>query len=79
MDVRSFSVWLSQSGMSVQDLSEVLDVSRAAIYKWINGENLPSAATLIKLEALSQGKVTARSFSRQDPQSPQGGQDGCES
>lgn len=76
MDVRSFSVWLSQSGMSVQDLSEVLDVSRTAIYKWINGENLPSAAVLIKLEALSQGKVTARSFVRSEGQ---GGQDACES
>lgn len=76
MDVRSFSVWLSQSGMSVQDLSEVLGVSRTAIYNWINSENLPSAAILIKLEALSHGKVTARSFVRQDTQ---GGQNDSES
>ena len=76
MDVRSFSVWLSQSGMSVQDLSEALGVSRAAIYKWINSENMPSAALLVKLEALSGGKVTARSFVRNStPQSGQGGQD----
>ena len=72
MEVRSFAAWLSQSGLSVQDLSEALGVSRAAIYKWIHGENLPSAALLVKLEAMSGGKVTARSFVRQGQQ---GGQD----
>lgn len=76
MEVRSFSVWLSQSGYSVQSLAEVLGVSRSAIYQWLAGSCLPSAAMLVKLEALSSGVVTARSFTRQ---SPQGGQDGCES
>lgn len=70
--VRTFSVWLKGSGLSVQDLAEALGVSRAAIYKWISGECLPSAQTLVKLEALSVGKVTARSFVRQGGQ---GGQD----
>ncbi len=74
--VQTFAVWLKHSGMSAQDLAEAISVSRAVIYKWINGECLPSAQTLAKLEALSQGKITARSFTRQDGQ---GGQDGGES
>lgn len=73
MEVRSFPVWLKGSGMSAQTLAEALGVSRAAIYKWISGECLPSAATLVKLEALSGGKITARSFVRQAPQAPQAG------
>ena len=68
MDVRSFSVWLKQSGLSAQSLAEALGVSRSAIYKWISGECLPSATILVRLEAMSQGKVTARSFVRQDEQ-----------
>jgi transcriptional regulator with XRE-family HTH domain len=64
--VQTFAVWLKQSGLSAQDLAEALGVSRAVIYKWISGGCLPSAQTLVKLEALSQGKVTARSFARQD-------------
>lgn len=73
--VRTFAVWLKGSGLSAQDLAEALGVSRAAIYKWIGGECMPSAATLIKLEAISQGKITARSFARQ---SVQGGEHGGE-
>jgi hypothetical protein len=69
--VRTFAVWLKQSGMSAQDLAEALGVSRAAIYKWISGECLPSAAMLARLEALSQGKLTARSFVRQGAQGGQ--------
>lgn len=73
--VRTFAIWRRQSGMSVQRLAEVLGVSRTAIYKWISGECLPSAQMLIRLEALSGGKLTARSFSRQ---AGQGGQDASE-
>ena len=62
--ITSFRSWLDGSGMSVQSLSEVLAVSRASVYKWLAGEMLPSAATLVKLEALSGGIVTARSFTR---------------
>lgn len=72
MEVRSFSVWLKQSGLSAQSLAEALGVSRSAIYKWISGECLPSASILVRLEAMSQGRVTARSFVRQDEQ---GGED----
>lgn len=74
--VQTFAVWLKGSGLSVQDLAEAIGVSRAVIYKWINGDCLPSAQTLAKLEALSQGKITARSFTRQDGQ---GGQNDSES
>lgn len=68
MEVRTFRVWLKQSGLSAQALAETLGVSRAAIYKWIAGDCLPSATMLVKLEALSQGAVTARSFVRQGVQ-----------
>lgn len=73
MTIRSFPIWLKSSGMSAQSLAAALGVSRAVIYKWISGECLPSAATLVKLEALSGGKVTARSFVRQSPQAQQDG------
>lgn len=69
--VRTFGAWLRSSGMSVQSLSEVLGVSRTSVYKWLSGDMLPSAATLVKLEALSGGVVTARSFVRE----AQGGKD----
>ena len=65
--VRTFSTWLKSSGMSVQSLAEVLGVSRASVYCWMNGRMMPSAATLVKLEALSHGNVTARSFARDGP------------
>jgi transcriptional regulator with XRE-family HTH domain len=67
--VKTFSFWLKASGMSVRSLAEVLGVSRASVYKWLSGEMLPTATNLVKLEALSGGVVTARSFTRQ----PQGG------
>lgn len=76
MQVRSFGVWLRQSGYSAQELALALGVSRAVIYKWISGDCSPSAATLAKLEALSQGKITARSFLRSSPSDlPSGGTD----
>jgi predicted transcriptional regulator len=63
--VTTFSHWLRYSGMSVRSLAEVLGVSRASVYKWLAGEMLPTASNLVKLEALSKGAVTARSFTRQ--------------
>lgn len=63
--VRTFAAWLKASEMSAQSLAEALGVSRAVVYKWLAGECMPSASTLIKLEAMSGGRITARSFARQ--------------
>ena len=62
--VRSFASWFKESGMSAQDLAVVLGVSRALIYKWKGGGCYPSVPVLAKIEALSKGTVTARSFGR---------------
>lgn len=64
--VKTFRAWLESSGTPVQELAEVLGVSRASVYKWLSGEMLPSAATLVKIETLSGGTVTARSFTRSE-------------
>ena len=62
----TFAHWLNN--VSVTQLARDLGVSRQAIYNWARGDHLPAAATLQRLEEISNGKVTARSFPRQEAQ-----------
>lgn len=62
MSENGFTRWLAESGWNVTQMAELLGVSRQAIHAWKQGSSKPSAEALARLEVLSQGKVSARSF-----------------
>ena len=58
--------WLDGPGSSWNDatLADALSVSRAAVYQWRTGANLPSVPMLARLQELSGGMVTAAAMVR---------------
>jgi hypothetical protein len=62
MSESSFNRWLAESGWTITQMAELLGVSRQAVHAWKQGASKPSAEALAKLEVLSHGKVSARSF-----------------
>ena len=43
---------LSESGLSVKDLCEVVSVSNQTVYRWINGQAIPSIDNLVQLSEI---------------------------
>lgn len=57
-----FRKWMQVTGWKTNELADLLGVSRQTIYAWKQGDSRPSAEALAKLEVLSKGEITARSF-----------------
>ena len=55
-------MWLDESGRSVASLALEVGVTSQAVYMWCRGSRVPSGAHIAKIEELSSGQVTARSF-----------------
>jgi len=58
----TFKIWLEESSYTITQLSKILGVSRQAIYTWLEGNNEPKLSSVVKLNALSEGKVGLKSF-----------------
>ena len=58
----TLQAWLDDAEMEPHELALLLRVSRQAVHQWLSGQTLPSAEMLAKLEEVSDGRVTARSF-----------------
>lgn len=43
---------LSQCGLTVKDLCEVVGVSNQTVYRWINGKALPSIENMVQLSEI---------------------------
>lgn len=59
--------WLESpagAGWTIPALAERLGVSRAAVYQWIAGNNMPQGKTLAALEELTGGVVRASTMQR---------------
>ena len=63
---------LRESGLSVQDIADYLDVSRNAVSTWINGRIVPSTQTL-RLWALRTGAPYEWLKDGTEPVGPNGG------
>lgn len=57
-----FRKWMQVTGWKTNELADLLGVSRQTIYAWKQGDSRPSAEALAKLEVLSKGEISARSF-----------------
>ena len=57
-----FRKWMVTAGWKTSELADLLGVSRQTIYSWKQGDSKPSAEALAKLEVLSKGEITARTF-----------------
>lgn len=57
-----FRKWMVVTGWKTNELADLLGVSRQTIYAWKQGDSLPSADALAKLEVLSKGEISARTF-----------------
>ena len=57
-----FRDWFEKSGYSVAELAETLGVTRQSVYNWLAGTRTPTLSRILKLNALSQGKLGLRSF-----------------
>lgn len=58
----SLQEWLRYVGRRVPWLASELGVSRQAVYQWLDGRSAPRAEHLAKIESMSAGRVTARTF-----------------
>lgn len=57
MNQHPFAHWVHHSGYSVRELSQMLKVTRQAVYLWMRGDATPSMQHLIKLGRISHGGV----------------------
>ena len=62
MSSSSFAKWVEECGWTTTQLAELVGVSRQSIHAWKQGTSKPSAEALAKLEVLSKGAVSARTF-----------------
>lgn len=58
LHMNSLHKWMEDNKMSVAQMSEKLDISRAAVHLYIKGKNSPSALTSMKIR-----KITGLKFS----------------
>jgi transcriptional regulator with XRE-family HTH domain len=56
--------WRQQAEVSVVDLSAKLGVSRATIYRWESGEQMPRPAVIRQIVSLTKGKVLYEDFNK---------------
>ncbi len=54
--------WMREHGLTVRELARRLDVSEAAVYRWLCGSAVPTVHHLAVLEELSNGEIRARWF-----------------
>jgi transcriptional regulator with XRE-family HTH domain len=59
-----FQDWLRLSGRSTKEIALELGVSYQAVNHWIRGVSIPRSTRLARLEDMSGGLVTAKSFAR---------------
>ena len=43
---------MSESGLSVKDLCKIVSVSNQTVYRWLNGQALPSIDNLVQLSEI---------------------------
>ena len=58
----AFAKWAAGCGWTTTQLAELVGVTRQSIHAWKQGLSKPSAEALAKLEVLSKGAVSARTF-----------------
>ena len=56
------SDWIREQGMTHAEFARQLRVTRAAVNAWCRGVYFPSAWSLSRIEELTDGEVTAKSF-----------------
>lgn len=58
----TFKDWLGLSGRTPKGIALELGVTYQAVNNWLRGVTVPRSTRIAKLEAMSGGLVTARSF-----------------
>ena len=52
--------YLELSGLTQKQLAMLLEVHVTTVWKWIHGERKPGSTMVMRIEMLTQGKVTLR-------------------
>jgi len=63
---RAVSVWLRSEGLSQGALARSLDVTPAAVSKWLTGKQKPPAWARLAIEKLTESAVTVASWLEED-------------
>ena len=56
--------YLAKAGLSMAQFAQKIGVSREAVRGWCGGEYSPSLQRIKRIEEITEGEVTARSFYR---------------
>lgn len=54
--------WLETKGMTTKELADLIGVTYQAAWAWRKRQKYPSGRRLAQIEALTRGKVSARSW-----------------
>jgi len=57
-----FARWLVEAGMDIETLARLLGVSSQSIYAWRAGRRKPSTDHVIRIEEITDGRVSARDW-----------------
>ncbi len=65
-----FTAWLSQSGYSDEDLSDLLGVDKSSVQRLRTQKRHPAWDTMIKIEKISNGIVTINDWRERRENNP---------
>lgn len=57
-----FNAWLADSPMEITDVAERLEIGLSTAYALADGSCLPGAALRLRIDALTQGKVSFKDW-----------------
>jgi len=59
MDLRE---WMAENKLSQKRMADMLSVSQPTVARWLGGVQFPDVTHIIKIRAVTEGKVTADSL-----------------